>query len=265
MPEGPEVKTVVDNLNKTLKGSYVTKIEISEDSRYYKKWDVLPTPFQIIKVMCKGKNIFFELGGVKPICYLHSHLLMTGKWLWSKGLYTLLVFNLKDGRKLYYDDQRKIGLLNWLSEPEYKLKIKKIGKDILSEDISFEEWKTIMRNGRLKRKQICDMLISQKYISGIGNYLKAEILYRSKIRPDRVLSDLSDAELKTLHKISVDTILESYKSKGLTFSNYETPDGDKGYFKILIYNQKKDPYGNKVQRDVFKDNRTTHWVPEVQK
>ncbi|EOA92697.1 Endonuclease VIII-like 1, partial [Anas platyrhynchos] len=32
-------------------------------------------------------------------------------------------------------------------------------------------------------KPICEALLNQKYFNGIGNYLRAEILYRLKIPP----------------------------------------------------------------------------------
>ena len=33
----------------------------------------------------------------------------------------------------------------------------------------------------------------------------------------------------------------------------------------MVYNQKTDPEGNEVVREMTADNRTTHWVPAVQK
>ena len=35
--------------------------------------------------------------------------------------------------------------------------------------------------------------------------------------------------------------------------------------RFAVYNQKTDPEGNEVVREMTADNRTTHWVPAVQK
>ena len=43
--------------------------------------------------------------------------------------------------------------------------------------------------------------MNQKYLSGIGNYLKSEILYESKISPLRTLEFLSRQDLEILLKI----------------------------------------------------------------
>jgi len=265
MPEGPEVKTVVDSLNATLKNAQVIKVEQLPTSRYYNIWikDKKPqVPFIIKEVKSKGKHIFFHLNNG----YLHSHLIMTGKWLWTEGKYTRIKFHLNDGRVLYYDDQRRWGHLDWMNQTQYEAKLKTIGIDLLSEKIGLTQWKKIMRNKRLKKnKQICDLLMSQKYISGIGNYLKAEILYRAKIKPNRTLIDLTEKELEDLYQISLETIKASYESKGLTIATYETPDGQRGCFELMVYNQKVDPLGNEVVKETFQDGRVTHWVPAVQK
>ena len=50
-------------------------------------------------------------------------------------------------------------------------------------------------------KPICETMLDQKYFNGIGNYLRAEILYRLKIKPftqsREVLEPLKDASVKT--------------------------------------------------------------------
>ena len=35
-------------------------------------------------------------------------------------------------------------------------------------------------------------------------------------------------------------------------------------FEFIIYQQKKDPSGNKVKKEKIVFNRTTHWVPKIQ-
>jgi len=125
-------------------------------------------------------------------------------------------------------------------------------------------WLKIARNKRIQNKQICDYLLDQKRISGIGNYLRSEILYRSRIRPDRSLKNLSDEELELLRIESIKTVRESYDSHGLTIRSYSDLYGNKGTFICQVYNRTEDPYGNPIRTDTFKDGRTIHWVPSLQ-
>ncbi|XP_074011795.1 endonuclease 8-like 1 [Numenius arquata] len=72
------------------------------------------------------------------------------------------------------------------------------GPCVLSEYQAFRE--NVLKNleDRAFDKPICEALLNQKFFNGIGNYLRAEILYRSKIPPFEkartVLEALKDQE-----------------------------------------------------------------------
>ncbi len=109
-------------------------------------------------------------------------------------------------------------------------------------------------------------MMNQKVVAGIGNYIKAEALYRAKISPHRTVESLSDEELHNLYRCSLWVIKASYEARGATIRNYEMPDGSKGDFKFnfQVYAQETDPDGRIVIRDKTPDGRTTHWVKEIQ-
>ena len=108
--------------------------------------------------------------------------------------------------------------------------------------------------------------MDQKVLAGVGNYIKAEALYRAGISPHRVNSSLTDEELARLNKETKWVIRASYASRGARISTYELPDGSTGTynFKFLVYRRKVDPEGHRVVREETRDKRTTHWVPERQ-
>ena len=107
-------------------------------------------------------------------------------------------------------------------------------------------------------------MLQPKYFSGVGNWIRAEILYECKIAPNRKLGDLTDSDVKHLYHWSIKILKDAYKVKGLTISNYIDPEGNYGTYKVKVYMQKTDPLGHKVITSVFSDKRTIHWVPEVQ-
>jgi len=272
MPEGPEVATVVDELNEIMAGSTIISIKTNLKSRYHNKetWNPPKTPFDITKISCKGKNIFFHLSNAGQYKYMYNHLLMTGKWLLDKGNASGIEFTFKQKdeiKKIYFDDIRKFGPILWMTKEQYDTKIKTIGPDLLTGEVTLDIWSQKITNKRIKNKMICDFLMDQKRVAGIGNYLKSEILYRAKIRPDRKLCDLIKTEIEFLYKVALDTIQESYKKRGLTIRDYLTPKGKKGEFNILVYNKegKLDENGYIIVREIFKDKRSTYWVKEIQK
>ncbi len=290
MPEGPEVHTIVDQLGPKLIGRYLLSIKWDTKSKYrdgMTMYDVLSKhlPIRIEDVTCKGKQIFFKLNSEYMVedehytCnfYINCTLGMEGRWIETPTKHSNLWFELGDIIKgknvkivifednLYFDDSRHFGNITILSESGYADKLKSIGPDLLSDDIKVEEWLSKAKNPRIKNKQICDYLMEQKYFSGIGNYLKSEVLYAAKIKPDRIMSNLSDVELITILECAKHKIKESYQSNGLTIRSYISPNGELGTFERSVYGKETDPDGNDVVQTVFKDKRTTHWVPSIQK
>lgn len=281
MPEGPEVKSIADELNHLIR-DYPDLISLDYDqgSRYDRKpllhreeFNAL-LPRKIICLRTKGKKLIFDLGGI----YLISSLGMEGRWTKNPGRHSNLWLSFgsvfKSNRllvkvmeeRLYFDDSRHFGeMIICLSDSELQSHLINVGPDLLAEEISREKWLEIFRGKSLQNKEITAMLLEQKLVSGIGNYLRAEILYRSKINPGRLIGDLSDEELERLRIIAHQIIKYSYLSKGCTIRSFWNLSGQAGKFQCQVYNHKKDPQGNSVVQTKFKDGRTTWWVPSVQK
>ena len=141
---------------------------------------------------------------------------------------------------------------------------KDLGPDILNEEVTFADWQQRFR--KVNHYNVTKAMMNQKVVSGIGNYIKAEALYRAGISPHRTVESLSDAELQDLYRCSLWVIKASYEARGATIRNYEMPDGSKGdfKFKFQVYAQETDPSGRTVIRDKTPDGRTTHWVKEIQ-
>ncbi len=300
MPEGPEVKLVATWLNELCTGKHLdpeNPVQWDSKSRYAKKsgppgYELLTdkTKFLIEEVRIKGKHIFFVVTSPNQgsnIIYLHSHLGMEGKWVldshhlpngvsrpnskdksYARREHSNLFLNFLDlstgNNKLYFNDSRHFGAFDVMTEEQYQKKIKAIGPDLLSEEVSLDQWSSVIKRKRIARKQICDFLMEQKYFSGIGNYLKSEILYRAQINPARALGNLSDDEIKTILEVSVKTIRESYRCGGLTIRSFYRPDGSTGEFVPQVYGRDTDPSGNPIIKTTFKDRRATYWVVEVQ-
>lgn len=141
---------------------------------------------------------------------------------------------------LYYSDTRRFGKIKILTPEMADSKMKELGPDILdwSLSLSFSDfnlpvdsnlinyWFSLKNVKRYQSKEICWFLMNQKIISGIGNYLKAEILYFCKIRPDRRISELTDLEYETLLRASLLIIQQSYLKSGKTIRTYTVPDFD---------------------------------------
>ena len=227
-------------------------------------------------VSARAKKIVFEFIDIsgKPV-YMISFLGMEGKWLKKKGKYSDLVFSfgVKNAENVFiptdivfYDDMRKFGTFEVFTNPsEFNRVFKNIGPDLLNEVVLLDRYIEVIKNPKLNSKEVSWFLLQQKYFSGIGNYLKSDVLYMAKIAPSRIIGTLSYNEIKTLHFYSLNLIKESYKLGGLTFSTYVNIDGDKGKYETRVYNKNMDILGNYILKEKFTDKRYTYWVPSIQK
>ena len=266
MPELPEVKTIVDNLKKyaigeillstvILSGRYDTHGAPEGFDDFCK---LLPT--KIVDVNQKGKFIYFAFDNG---WYLHNTLGMTGGWSPSSNTHERVCFELTNSKDLIFYDIRNYGTLKFNQDIDSKLST--LGIDVLSSDFTFEQFQQIVASK--KDGQLDDVLMNQSYISGVGNYLKAEILYAAKLSPTRCIKSLTDDELKSLHAAIVSIVQQSYSLGGTTIHNFSNFQGQTGMFyqHLKVYDKKKDPLGNAVEKFTSINGRTTHWVPAIQK
>jgi DNA-formamidopyrimidine glycosylase len=268
MPEKPEVQHTADCLKEILCGTTLSKLKFNGQSRQAKhelnNYDELceRLPLPIRKVWSKGKKIIIRLAGD---VYIMSSLSMEGKWLKKKGDHSHLWLQLEDGRKIYYDDSRHFGNIDiYLSRDELDTKLNKIGPDLLLDDVDIDLWLSIVRNKRLRHMKIGDFVMEQKYFSGVGNYIRAEALYRAEVNPHGTLEAMSDDDHDRVRTAVIDVINESYQARRCTLKTYWDLEGEDGKFKVVIYGEPRDPHGNKVKKELFKKKRMMHWVPTVQ-
>lgn len=189
-----------------------------------------------------------------------SRLGLTGWWYINEDKPSWIhtepnvVFTFK-GLTLNYVDQLSYGTLTFLHKDELENELSNIAPDYRT--ITMQELQErLLRKSSFYKKPIEEVLVNQHgLVSGIGNYLKAEILYAAKISPLRIVETLTEDDWKA--------ILRS--AKKIT-NQIEKHIGDETkYMKTMkIYMKQKDPYGNPVITHKTLSGRTTHWVKEVQ-
>ena len=286
MPEGPEVKIITEWLQKTCMGAYCLSIFIDINSKYVnnelKGYDSKLFPLYINNITCKGKNIFFHLiNEENPSInyYLNSTLGLEGHWtlnkeynqksgkthsnLWLNLTYCL---NKDETFQLYYDDSRHFGNISLLNEEEYEEKLNKIGPDLLNENVSWDLYyqriKSIMK--RTRTLTLAKFILKPEYFSGIGNYLKSEILYLSRLNPNRNINTLTDDEILRLYTNSINVIHQAYQLGGMTIKSFVNPlNRTLGGYIPLVYDRNVDNYGYRIIKSGGNE-RTTYWVPELQ-
>ena len=235
--------------------------------------------------------------------YITSHLGLAGEWNFIKSdsdRIRIKIYNDGDNGKTYnlcFSDPRNFGNIEIYDDLSHvEDKINKLAPDALKTEFTDEKFieqvKSFLKKSSKRKDQlIFKVLMSQTkqdgLVSGLGNYLTPEILYRAKISPFRTMHSLSNTDLKNISqsikylvKLSYYNNNTGYMTNFGTFSKIHKQRIDDGQypnyqssiklkhneeFQFNVYRQSKDPLGNKVEKDkTINKGRTVYWVPAVQ-
>ncbi len=269
MPEGPEVAVTANELNNILSGKYIHRIIIYNPNSFDGGNEEYILPLKIINVISTGKKIIIKTDKNYNIC---CKMGMTGRWSKTELNNSRIEFNFGSKKnfisyKIFFIDPRSFGQISMVHDNDLENYLGSVGIDLLSESekVTSELWLITMKRKPYINWQICKYLLHQEEFSGIGNYLKGDILWISKIKPDRKISSLSDEEIENLRINTLSLIRESFEAGGLTISDYYPPSNKKGMYNTRVYMLSFDPLGNKLIKQEFGDGRKTSWTSEIQK
>jgi DNA-formamidopyrimidine glycosylase len=266
MPEVPEVRLLVKFLRHFFNNNKITNIDIiggrykthGTPDMYYSFANNLPT--KVTKVDSKGKLIYFKFDNGR---IMWNTLGMSGFWTTNENLdHNDIKIETEKGN-LYFNDLRHFGTIKFVKDEEkLKEKLDELGPDIIGDEITFNKFKNALQKSGSKKISIT--LMDQKLVSGIGNYLVSEILWKAKISPHRKVKDLTDNDFKKLYKYAQQIINKfiEVQDQMTKFIKGKTTTYKENNFKV--YQQEKDPNGNIVKRESI-GGRTKHWVPSRQK
>ncbi|CAJ1969953.1 unnamed protein product [Cylindrotheca closterium] len=303
MPEGPEVRTVVDQLQGGV-GKRLVDIQFLS-GRYirhgrpvgFEEFAMTMTPStswtgeaeaidQIQEWNAKGKFIYLTLddGNTAPeddddfARSIWITLGMSGRFLaegahqqdprFARWYLEMLDIDSGSTRKIYYHDQRNFGVLRFcLSQQELTKKLESLGPDMLSEDTTIDDFLERMDQAR-QDLNVCKFLMDQSKIAGVGNYILAEGLYRAMVDPFASLNEINESLRRSLFDELRAVSRDSYQSQGMTRpgGTFQGVEGDQGQyaFQLQCYGQKVCPKGNPVIKDTSGPHKRTIWYTEEQ-
>lgn len=262
MPELPEVQTVINSIKNKLINKKIVDYKIFYDKICYNYSSIQASEKilnqKIESISRLGKNIIFNLND----CYIVFHLRMTGYLYCSsskvESKYLRYQIKLSDGSYLNFEDIRKFGGFYYLKDLK-KLK-NKLGKDPFDNDFSYNwlENQLLQKNAKIK-----SLLLRQDLVCGLGNIYIDEILWKSKIKPQKISKKIHKNKIKSLHLNTINTLSESIKFHGTTIINFKFDNMKTGDYKnkLNVYgreNKKCKRCNNKIKK-IKMSGRSTYY------
>jgi formamidopyrimidine-DNA glycosylase len=273
MPELPEVETVVRGLRKAVLRREIDKVVYC--APHLKKMNTRDFASGLKGRMVSsieriGKNIFINLNNGALI---QVHLRMTGRLIVDSGncdydCHDHLIIEFADGKsRLVFRDVRKFGQFIYIPAGRKARYLDGLRLGIDALEISAEEFIRILKS---KNRMIKPLLLDQSIVAGLGNIYVDEILFKSRVHPQKISSRISQRKLDEMYGHMQTTLRFAIDNMGTTFDSFSNVNNEPGNFQSYL--QAYDNAGNLCPRcgknrikKIVVAQRGTHYCPYCQK
>ena len=246
MPELPEVEIVRQSLNKKIKQKKVKKVIIRNRNLRFK----IPANFErflkgkkVVRVKRFSKYLIIcflneeycllhlGMSGTIHLINNHKKSILTNTSFYShpnlpkKHNHVEIVF---DNFRVIYNDPRRFGFFQIINNSFLlKKRFKKFGPEPFQSKFNLEYVDSYLKG---KKKNIKNFLLDQNFVSGIGNIYASEILFLSKINPNKNVNLINRKDYEKIIINSKKVLSNAIKKGGSTIRDFKNTSGKKGTF-----------------------------------
>jgi endonuclease VIII len=216
MPEGPEIRQATDALNKVLAKQRVVQLRFGQPR--LKPFERRFKNASVLHLEPKGKAILTHFDNGHSI---YSHNQLYGEWaIFNKNAepsshkQRRIIIDTENHRAVLYSAS-DIDILKteFVGTHPY---IIKLGVELLNPNIRSSNVLQTLQAPRWQNKSIAQLLLDQAFLSGVGNYLRSEILFAAKLAPFYRLHEMDDGRKKQLAIAALKITRQAYKTFGVT-------------------------------------------------
>lgn len=233
MPELPEVETIRRDLERGLLRKTLERVEIIDSTVIRQPIPSFTRALRgqtITAVDRRGKALTLQLGSG---AYLVVQVMMTGQMVLNGApdASTRGIFHFKEGGHVLYNDQRKFGQLRVVKDPSEIKYFRILGPEPFAEAFSPAY---IAASLKKTTRPIKNVLMDHTFVAGIGNIYASEILFHSRINPERPAHRIKQVEIPALLAHTHTILQEAIEYRGSSMRNYRDGAGVKGTFNTRI-------------------------------
>jgi len=273
MPEGPEIRRAADAIARVLEGRVIESAELCHPALKGMQKHIVGHTVEGLET--RGKALLTHFSSGKTV---YSHNQLYGVWKVRKkgrmsrtnralriGLHT------KENSALLYS-ATDISLWDTVNVYQHPF-LARLGPDLLANDLNAETLVQRLLSSDFNNRRLASLYLDQKFIAGVGNYLRSEILFFARVNP---LLKPKELDLSSKRKLARNTLMigqRSYRTNGVTLParlvSKNTKPGGRYYERdrFAVFARAGKPCrtcGTSVEKSVLASRRI-YWCPTCQR
>jgi endonuclease-8 len=216
LPEGPEIRRAADEIAEVLVGETAHRVSFSQPRLRHQGRRLSGQVVTEVETRGKAMLTHFDHG-----LTIYSHNQLYGVWRVtppgripaSKRSLRLAIQTDAGNALLYSASDISIWDTGEIDQHPF---LAKLGPDILSRGLDWRQIADRLQEAPFSSRKLGDTLLDQGFVAGLGNYLRAEILFAARLSPDQRPRDLTRGQIGTLARTILELGLRSYRTGGIT-------------------------------------------------
>jgi formamidopyrimidine-DNA glycosylase len=271
MPELPEVETVMRALAARLCGRRIEALEQRRPDLRFPLPERLAERLVGRRLESFGRRAKYILAHLDDGHTVLLHLGMSGRLLFDgppAGPHEHLTFHFDDASCLRYVDPRRFGMLDLAQSATLHQHPRLAGLGLEPLDPGFDG--RALAGALAGRQSALKLaLMDQRVVVGVGNIYACESLFRARLSPQRIASDLRARAAARLAAALRDVLCEAITAGGSSLRDYVQANGELGFFqdRFAVYGLSGQPCracAAPIQR-ITQANRATFYCRRCQR
>ena len=244
MPEGPEIRRAADALAAAIVGHTLRRVFFGTQTLAAEAERLVGS--RIESILPRGKALLTRFSGGWT---LYSHNQLYGVWRIGKPgerpatRRSLRVELESDTAAIRLYSASDIEL--WPSARiESHPFLQRIGPDVLDPALDPAQVAARLASPSFRRRRLESLLLDQAFLAGMGNYLRAEVLFEARLDPVRRAGELDPDETERLAQALLHVPRRSYRTRGIApargMRRDHTHEGETG-FSFAVFDRAGEP------------------------
>ncbi len=271
MPEGPEIRLAADRIAKVLVNREIHDVQLTLPRLRRFRRRLIGA--NVTAVDTRGKSMLtrFDNG-----LTLYSHNQLYGRWYVTPRNRTpstrrsLRVALHTDSHSAWLYSASDIDVLTRDQLRDHPF-LRKLGPDVLDLALRPTDIRTRLEQPKFHRRSLAALYLDQTFLAGIGNYLRAEILFTAGLHPSLRPQDMSQAGRMRLARATLTVSRRAYALRGVTVTRALAaslkragqPYGEYRHWVFARGGEACRHCDTEIERDAFA-GRTLFWCPSCQ-